>query len=188
MHPEVRQDHPGTCPICGGMKLVPESDAKKSGTFFQTYRPLFVIVGLILIAATAATFAADDGWINGMQRFMSGFFLVFAGLKLLDVPGFAKGYATYDLLAQRAYGYGYVYPFLELALGLLYLTGIEPVFTNVATLILMLFSGIGVAIKLMQGKKFECACLGTMIKVPLTKVTLIEDFGMAAMAALMLAA
>lgn len=50
----------------------------------------------------------------------------------------------------------------------------------------MTFSGLGVAISLLQKRKFQCACLGTMIKVPLTQVTLIEDFGMAAMALLML--
>lgn len=33
---------------------------------------------------------------------------------------------------------------------------------------------------------FRCACLGTFLKVPLTKVTLIEDFGMAALALVML--
>lgn len=186
MHPEVRQDHPGICTKCGSMKLIPEADVKKDKSFFSTYRALFVIIGLILLTSVLITIAQNDGWQNGMLRFMGGFFVVFAGLKLIDIPGFAKGYATYDLLAQKAYGYGYLYPFLELILGLLYLTRTELVFANLATVILMLFSGMGVAIKLMKHEKFECACLGTMIKVPLTKVTLIEDFGMAAMAALML--
>lgn len=35
-------------------------------------------------------------------------------------------------------------------------------------------------------EQFQCVCLGTFLKVPLTKVTLVEDFGMAALAALML--
>lgn len=156
----------------------------------SAYRPLFIIIGLILVAALAT--ALRDGvlaageWKEIMRAFMAGFFLVFAGLKLLDVPGFAKGYAKYDLLAARVYAYGYVYPFLELALGLAYLTHFDPRLTHVATLVLMLFSGIGVAIKLAKREKFQCACLGTMIRVPLTKITLVEDFGMAAMAALML--
>lgn len=191
MHPEIRQDHPGTCPICGGMKLVPEQDVQSSGDkksegFFKTYKPLLVIVGIILLAAVTATISARGTWEDGMVSFMAGFFLVFAGLKLLDVAGFAEGYSTYDLLAHRVKAYGYVYPFLELALGLLYLTRTNLPATNIATIILMLFSGIGVAIKISKKEKFQCACLGTMIKVPLTKVTLIEDFGMAAMALVML--
>ena len=53
-------------------------------------------------------------------------------------------------------------------------------------IVVMIFSGIGVAIKLARREKFQCACLGTFLKVPLTKVTLIEDFGMALLAIIML--
>ena len=70
--------------------------------------------------------------------------------------------------------------------GLAYLTRFNLPLTYIATAVLMLFSGLGVVINLMRGRKFQCACLGTMIKVPLTKVTVIEDLGMAAMALLML--
>jgi hypothetical protein len=201
MHPEIRQDHPGTCPICGGMKLVPEHEikngqhpdhAKPAGNIFRTYKPLFIIVGLILLPVIALALRAYDAgsfsWQDSMMNFMAGFFLVFSGLKLLDVAGFAEGYSTYDLLAQRVKAYGYLYPFLELALGLAYLTRIAPEITNIATVILMTFSGIGVVIAVMQKRKFQCACLGTFIKVPLTNITIIEDFGMAAMAGIMLIA
>ncbi len=197
MHPEIRQDHPGICPKCGGMKLVPETEAaiaqsthETDAGFFATYKPLFIIVGLILLPVIALAMrdanAGVFSWEGAMTRFMAGFFLVFSGLKLLDVPGFAEGYSTYDLLARKVKAYGYVYPFLELGLGLAYLTGVAPFVTNAVTVALMTFSGIGVVQSLMQKRKFQCACLGTFIKVPLTKVTIIEDFGMAAMATVML--
>lgn len=151
---------------------------------FATYRPLFVIVGLILLASLAGGW--EVGWEAIATNFMAGFFLVFSGLKLLDVAGFARGYAKYDLLARVFPAYGFVYPFLELALGLAYLTRIDMFTTNILALLLMIFSGIGVAIKLAKREQFQCACLGTFINVPLTKITLVEDFGMAAMAAAML--
>jgi hypothetical protein len=44
---------------------------------------------------------------------------------------------------------------------------------------IMTFSGIGVLLKILKKERFQCVCLGTFLKVPLTKVTLIEDFGMA---------
>ncbi len=53
-------------------------------------------------------------------------------------------------------------------------------------LIVMTFSGTGVAVKLAKGEEFQCACLGTFLKVPLTKITLIEDFGMALLALILL--
>ncbi len=100
--------------------------------------------------------------------------------------GFAEGYSTYDLLAKKYFNYGYIYPFFELFLGLAYLTHVASPLLHVFTFILMTFSGIGVAIKIAKKEVFQCACLGTFLKVPLTKVTLIEDFGMAIMALLML--
>ena len=117
---------------------------------------------------------------------MTGFFLVFAGFKLINLTGFAEGYSTYDLLAKKWYGYGYVYPFIELGFGLAMLVGFENKGLFIAEFAVMAFSGLGVAIKLAKKERFQCACLGTFLKVPLTKVTLVEDFGMAALALAML--
>lgn len=156
----------------------------------ESYRPLAVIIILILTAAAAS--AAGDarhgtfGLHAFLRYFMTGFFLVFAGFKLIDLEGFAEGYSTYDLLAQRWYGYGYVYPMIELAFGLAMLIGIESKGLFLAEFVVMLFSGVAVAIKIAKKERFQCACLSTFLKVPLTKVTLVEDFGMAALALLML--
>ena len=186
MHPEIVQDKPGNCPKCG-MKLVNKEEIKAQIT---TYTPLIIIFGLIFL--TTVVVAANDARQSmfslktSMADFMAGFFLVFAGFKMLDLKGFAQGYASYDLIAQRSVTYGYVYPFIELFLGFLYLTKYDLVSTNIVTIIVMGVSGAGVIKNLMAGKKFQCACLGTFIKVPLTSVTLFEDFGMALMAALML--
>lgn len=195
MHLEIRQNKPGSCPKCG-MQLVEEKSVQKpvkqaadGKSFWATYQPLFTIVGLILLGAFGAAWNVKEGtmdWLGFMQNWMSGFFLVFAGFKLLNVPGFAKGYAEYDLLAKHWKEYGYIYPFMELLLGMLYLQIPESLTLNIFTFVLMTFSGLGVAIKLAKRERFQCACLGTFINVPLTKVTLIEDFGMAAMAGIMI--
>jgi hypothetical protein len=117
---------------------------------------------------------------------MIGFFLTFAGFKLMDLKGFAEGYSTYDLLAKRWFAYGYIYPFIELFFGLAMILIPHSNMLVLSELFVMTFSGLGVALKLLKGEKFQCACLGTFLKVPLTKVTLIEDFGMAALALIML--
>lgn len=157
--------------------------------YLKTYKPLLTIVGLIVLTALIAA-ASFEGftvnWPAFMSNWMAGFFLVFSGFKLLNISGFAKGYAKYDLLAMHWYGYGYIYPFMELTLGLLYLQIPMNTTLNMFTLVLMTFSGIGVVIKLAKKEEFQCACLGTIIDVPLTKVTVVEDFGMAIMAVLML--
>lgn len=157
----------------------------------DSYTPLIVII--LLITVSAAAVAARDFQLgvlaldNALRYFMTGFFLVFAGFKLIDLKGFAEGYSTYDLLAMRWYGYGYVYPFIELGFGLGMLMGYESRGLFIAEFLVMAFSGLGVAIKIAKKERFQCACLGTFLKVPLTKVTLVEDFGMAALALVMLA-
>ncbi|MBI4894592.1 MAG: YHS domain-containing protein [Candidatus Aenigmarchaeota archaeon] len=156
----------------------------------KAYAPLAVVIGLILLVTVVASvrdhvsggFAAQ----TTISYFMIEFFVVFAGFKLIDLKGFAEGYSTYDLLAGRVFAYGYVYPFIELFFGLAMILYPTSAPLLLAEILVMGFSGIGVAIKLLKKEKFYCACLGTFLKVPLTKITIIEDFGMAALALIML--
>lgn len=154
--------------------------------WLRQYQPFLSIIGLILLASVLSAVSAGASWQLAMTNFMAGFFLVFAGFKFIDLPGFVQGYSTYDLLAKRLPAYGYVYASIELGLGLAYLTGFAPQLTNWVTLIVMGFSSLGVLQVMRERRKVMCACLGTAIKLPLTTVTLAEDLGMAAMALLML--
>jgi len=194
MHPEVVQDNPGRCPKCG-MALVlkdpsfaPVKMAEDKGLgvlTWKSYLPLIVIILLIIIVSTVVSLNQFSVF-NFISYFMIGFFLVFAGFKLIDLKGFAQGYYTYDLFAQRFFPYGYVYPFIELGFGLLMLYGIITPLLLWIEVIVMTFSGIGVAIKLAKHEKFQCVCLGTVLKVPLSTITLIEDFGMAILALILI--
>ncbi len=187
MHPEVHSDKPGSCPKCH-MRLVPASKAEMhDGMAVEetNYNRLFIIVGLIALATIAiAVKDVQQGtfvWRNVMINFMAGFFLVFSGFKLMDIKGFAEGYSMYDLLAKRVFQYGYVYPFIELVFGLAFLTSFHINTITTIEIIVMVFSGLGVVKSMLKKQKIQCACLGTIIKVPLGTVTLVEDFGMALM-------
>lgn len=191
MHPEVTSDKPGVCHKCGSMKLVPktaETSSLKEKT--NAYKPLIIIVGMITMVTLVLMLKDFQSgtfmWESTMANFMAGFFLVFAGFKLLDLKGFADAYSTYDILAKRVHSYGYVYPFIELGLGLLFLVGNQSVPLLITTFIIMTFSGLGVLQKIIAKEEVHCACLGTLIKVPLTSVTLVEDFGMVVMTLVML--
>jgi hypothetical protein len=196
MHPEIFSDTPGRCPKCGmALELKDEkpklkvhhTEDKGLGVLtWRSYMPLLIIILMIGVSSLVVS------WSNGfllssfILYFMTGFFLIFSGFKLMDLKGFAEGYSTYDLLAKRWFGYGYMYPFIELTFGLLMLSGFHPDWLLWTEFVVMMFSGIGVAIKLAKGEEFQCACLGTFLKVPLTKVTLVEDFGMALLALILL--
>ncbi len=200
MHPEIFSNAPGYCKICG-MALVQKAlswpapiiagehiSPKKAG--WKSYAPLLIVIGMILVATAAisarhaamGTFSAE----GSISYFMIGFFLVFAMFKLVDLKGFAHGYGTYDLLAKRVPAYGYAYPFIEVFFGIAMILAPLSRPLLIAEVAVMAFSGLGVAIKIMKKEEFTCACLGTFLKVPLTKVTLIEDFGMAGLALAML--
>lgn len=196
MHPEIVQDKPGRCPKCH-MRLVEKGsplhiaqEANMETATFKTYLPLLVIFCLIFLTSLVISLGNIQTDVSSIKvflsSFMAGFFLVFAGFKLMDLPGFAEGYATYDLLAKRVFAYGYVYPFIELFFGLSMILFPASRLLLVLEFAVMVFSGIGVAQKLAKKEKFQCACLGTFFKVPLTKVTLIEDFGMALLALILL--
>jgi hypothetical protein len=161
-------------------------DADGMPVGWRAYGPLLTIFALLGVAVLAMAITDSSGGRfllrDSIARFMAGFFLVFAGFKLLDLRGFAEGYATYDLLAQKVPAYGYVYPFIELAFGLTMVAGYHGAPLLWTEIGVMAFSGIGVALKLARKEPFTCACLGTFLKVPLTKVTLAEDFGMVALA------
>jgi copper chaperone CopZ len=157
-------------------------------SWFATYRPLLLILAYLLAASVLVQLPKNglEGvlWHESMRYFMAGFFLVFSFFKLLDVPAFADAYAGYDLLAKRWHGWGLIYPFVELALGLAYLANWNPLLTNWATLFIMGFSAIGVIQAVLDKRSIRCACLGAVFKLPMSTVTIIEDVGMVAMAAM----
>jgi hypothetical protein len=141
-----------------------------------------VILGILILAWVYTVNFAPMGLTaeSYMRGFMGVFFLVFGGFKLLDLRGFVMSYIGYDIIARRSKTYAYLYPFVELGLGVGYLFGSQ--YLDWVTLILMIIGAIGVFQQLLLRSQIKCACLGTYIKLPLTSVSLIEDLVMAAMA------
>ena len=121
-----------------------------------------------------------------MQNFMAGFFLIFSFFKMLDLKGFSESYSNYDIIAKRWAGWGYVYAFAELFLGMAFLFRITPLLTNWATLILMSISLVGVLQAVLSKKKIRCACLGAVFNLPMSTVTIIENVLMIGMSAMMI--
>lgn len=178
----------GTTPDAATTAVTPTSPTSPRRRSWKDYLPLIVIVTLTLAAAVAKQANYPSTWdgMAWMHDFMGFFLVVFPMFKFFDLRGFADGFQKYDLLARRSRTYATIYPFLELALGLAYLSHVFPVLTYSATIILMSFGALGVLDALRKGLVLDCACMGTALKVPLTTVALIEDLGMAIMAAAML--
>lgn len=147
--------------------------------------PLFLIFGYITVAAILLNI---EPW-NGsafMLDFMGLFYIVFSFFKLLDLKGFPESFRMYDPLAKVLPAYGWVYPFIELALGLLFLMRIQIPLALIVTLVILGITTIGVIKTLLDKKSIQCACLGTALKLPMTKATFIENSIMIVMAIMML--
>lgn len=157
------------------------TDENKS--WLETYKPL-VIIFIFITGISLLTSISNDlfDWHKFMNNFMAGFFLTFSFFKFLDLKGFSESYSTYDLLAKKVNIYGYIYPFIELALGIAYLISFNPFITNLVTIIVMGFSSIGVIQSVLDKKKIKCACLGSVFNLPMSTITIIEDLLMVAMA------
>ena len=149
---------------------------------------LLVFMYIIGFALLSQLKSGHFEWMSMMNAGMAGFFVVFSFFKLLDIRAFADAYGTYDIVAKRFHAYGYIYPFIELALGISYLMGFAIVATNIANFAVMSLSAIGVARSLLKKNKIQCACLGTVFNLPMSSVTLIEDLFMVGMSATMIGA
>jgi copper chaperone CopZ len=157
-----------------------------SPSWLSTYKEVLLI--FLYISAISSYVAWSNNGISAMrfmQVFMSGFFLVFSFFKLLDLKGFAESYAMYDVLAKKIPLWGYVYPFIELALGLAFLVNLYPLITNVVTLAVMGLSIVGVLQSLLNKRQIKCACLGAVFNLPMSTITIIEDGLMIVMSGLM---
>lgn len=160
------------------MQMVePKSTPKEYLKFAAVILSILIIAFLPVPSPITASFT---------PKFMGIFFIVFAAFKLADLKMFSYVFASYDLLAKKTRNYGLVYPFIELALGILYLLDIGGRGRDAFTAAILIFGGIGIFTKLRTKEIVACACLGKYIRLPLSTVSLTEDLGMGTMAIYML--
>ncbi|MEP1488844.1 MAG: MauE/DoxX family redox-associated membrane protein [Algibacter sp.] len=151
----------------------------------QQLFPLFLIFGYITITSVLLNYKPWS--INGfMLDFMGLFYIVFSFFKLLDLKGFPESFRMYDPLAKVIPVYALIYPFIEVVLGVLFLMRIQIPIALIITLIILSITTIGVTKSLLDKKSIQCACLGTALKLPMTKATFIENSIMIVMAVIML--
>jgi len=183
-------------PICGMQGTIPKYDHYFcSQTCIEKYedknnlnphRKLNKTVNWILGLVVSATLLFALQQSGFMIQFMGISLLLLAGLQFLDLKGFATAFANYDIIAAKSRAYGFAFPFIELSLGLAFLFSF---YLNIAAWVLILIFGvgtIGISKNLLSKNPVKCACLGTKIKVPLTKFTFFEDIVMVAMGIMIL--
>lgn len=150
-------------------------------SWFITYKPLLIIFAYIAgIASITAFHNQIFEWEHFrlnifLHNFMTCFFLVFSFFKLLDVAAFAKSFQQYDLLAKYIPGYAVQYPFIELSIGVACLLNYELRLIYLTEIVIMVIGLVGVVQSNLSKQQIQCACLGTVFKLPVSKITIIEN-------------
>src|SRR5690606_11756878 len=92
-----------------------------------------VILGILAVSVILAIIRGG-GLMSFMTNFMAVFFLVFGLFKLVNLQMFVLTYRSYDMLAKKIKFWGWVFPFVEIVLGLGYLLLGNLVWLNLATI------------------------------------------------------
>ena len=91
-------------------------------------------------------------------------------------------FSNYDLISKEIKTFGYIYPFIELSMGWLYLLQFNPIITNTATILILGIGTVGVIQSVIKKETIKCACLGTVFNLPMSNITIIENSIMLLMA------
>ena len=168
------------------IRNIPDQDNEiiKSNKIKQL-KPLFIILGYISVTSMLLNFRNWNST-NAMLDFMGLFYIIFSFFKILDIKGFSTSFKMYDPLAKKITIYGYIYPFIEILLGLMFLTRIEVNIALLITIIILGITSVGVTKTLLNKRTINCACLGTTLKLPMTEATFIENAIMITMAIVLL--
>jgi copper chaperone CopZ len=164
-----------------GVKLDTHDEVTTKVSKIKQLKPLFIILGYILIASILLNYKNWNSS-NAMLDFMGLFYIIFSFFKILDIKGFSLSFRMYDPLAKHAPIYGYIYPFIEVLLGMMFLIRFEVNIALILTVIVLGITTIGVTQTLINKRSIKCACLGTTLNLPMTEATFIENALMIIMA------
>ena len=162
-----------------------KSDSSNKKSKIEQLKPLFLILFYITSASILLNFR-DWNWNSFMLDFMGLFFIIFSFFKMLDLKGFHVSFEMYDPLAKVIPIYGFLYPFIETVLGVMFLMRTKIIAALIISLIILIGTTVGVTKTLLSKKTIQCACLGTHLKLPMTEATLIENIIMLSMSIFMI--
>jgi copper chaperone CopZ len=164
-----------------GINLDTHGDVTIKESKIKQLKPLFIILGYIFIASILLNYKNWNSS-NVMLDFMGLFYIIFSFFKILDIKGFSMSFRMYDPLAKQAHIYAYIYPFIEVILGMMFLFRFEVNIALILTVIVLGITTIGVTQTLINKRNIKCACLGTTLNLPMTEATFIENALMIVMA------
>ena len=151
--------------------------------WLHQYRVILILFVYLLLATALYALLSNQ---SPMTFLMGLFFITFSFFKAIHLRQFANSFNRYDLIAKALPFYALAYPFIEISLGILFLSNAYLWHICLITIVILLSTNIGVIMALRKGQILECACLGVVFKLPLSNITVVENSLMIAMATMQL--
>ncbi len=145
----------------------------------------FVMIGICVMSYAHAVWRGID-LMQFLESFMGVFFIVFACFKLVSLKTFAYGFQSYEVMKHHSVFWGYVFPFVQLVFGLCYVLSFSSRTLDGVVGVWSLVNASIVWLTIRSKNDVHCVCLGNIIKLPLSTISFIEDFGMGVMVFVML--
>jgi hypothetical protein len=128
-------------------------------------RPFLILWGAAIVAALGI-------WAGGAQAsflnlVMGQVFLALGMLKIFEIEEFVSVFVEYDFLSQHRPEFAWGYPFLEIALGILYFSGFLPLLANFLTITVVAIHVYNTIRCLGAGMEVRCPFMGTLWPVQL---------------------
>lgn len=185
-------------------------------SFIDPYLPLICVLIGLLFSSLLISYLGKMTLEEGMSLFMGLFLLVFAGLQTSNIKEYVPSLARYNPLVKLVPLWGFILPPLQLLLagGFLYdafarrpkllASGLHArhivaeyapsalhsspllLVACIVTISIFLLDAMFVVRSLRRGLRPTCACLGVVLAVPLSPLTVFEDCVMVAMGAYMI--
>ena len=142
--------------------------------------------GVLTATFVAGWVLARQTYLDFLPAFMGVFFILFASFKLYNLKEFAHSFQSYEIIKDKPLWWGYAYPFIQLLFGGLYLLGFDSLLLDAIVFLWSAYGAYIVLLTLRSKGDIYCVCLGNVIKLPLSHISFVEDFGMALMALIMI--
>lgn len=140
----------------------------------KSYLPVITVFSVAMFMAIAESFS--------MFRFMGFSLCLLSLLKLMKIRSFAKAFQHYDMLSKILPSYAFIFPFLELFVGLGFLANSFHFFVGMGALILGSLGTYSIYTAVyVEEKDLNCACVGGDTNVPLGAVSITENIIMTLM-------
>ena len=147
-------------------------------TTFITLMLFFLLIFMlsyIYFYITKGNIDTKQKRIQYMNNTMGIMFIVLACLKIFNLTEFSEIFKQYDLISQSLPFYSKLYPFIELLLGFLFLHQSYIPYIYYITLLVISSNLISTLLILRTGASLPCGCMGGLINLKLSYLSVLEN-------------